>query len=30
MRNAGLDTDHECMTVAEAQDRVRAGMCFLA
>lgn len=26
MRNAGLDTDHECMTVAEAQNRVRAGM----
>lgn len=26
MRNAGQDTDHECMTVAEAQDRVRAGM----
>lgn len=26
MRNAGLDTDHECTTVAEALDRVRAGM----
>ena len=26
MRNAGLDTDHECTTVAEALDRVKAGM----
>ncbi len=26
MVNAGLDTDHECSTVKEALDRVRAGM----
>ncbi|AYJ43182.1 adenine deaminase [Lactiplantibacillus pentosus] len=26
MRNAGLNTDHECMTVEEARDRVKAGM----
>lgn len=26
MRNAGLDTDHECTTVQEALDRVQAGM----
>ncbi|MFC6181812.1 adenine deaminase [Lactiplantibacillus daowaiensis] len=26
MRNAGLDTDHECTTVQEALDRVKAGM----
>ncbi|WP_338207861.1 adenine deaminase [Lactiplantibacillus paraxiangfangensis] len=26
MVNAGLDTDHECMTVTEALDRVKAGM----
>jgi len=26
MRNAGLDTDHECTTVTEALDRVKAGM----
>ncbi|WP_251898602.1 adenine deaminase [Lactiplantibacillus paraplantarum] len=26
MRNAGLDTDHECMTETEALDRVKAGM----
>ena len=26
MRNAGLDTDHECMTVAEALDRIKVGM----
>jgi len=26
MRNAGLDTDHECTTVSEALARVKAGM----
>ncbi|AVK61331.1 adenine deaminase [Lactobacillus sp. CBA3605] len=26
MRNAGLDTDHECTTVTEALERVKAGM----
>lgn len=26
MRNAGLDTDHECCTVEEALNRVKAGM----
>ncbi|MGY5437015.1 adenine deaminase [Lactiplantibacillus argentoratensis] len=26
MRDAGLDTDHECMTVTEALDRIKAGM----